>query len=210
MDKARDAVTEAKQAPPRLPSTQRRSPLLLPGGIILLVLAVAVGAELLAGGAPTLPRVFYAPSTSMEPLIREGERFVVATAYYASHEPQRGDVVVYTHPRKADLIFVKRIVALAGDRIAVAEGRAILNGAPVSEPYIAAGDTGFGYNNMPEKTVPAGTVFVLGDNRANSVDSRDNDHGPVPVGNLIGRASYIVWSNDLGRVLQWIGTPARP
>jgi signal peptidase I len=160
---------------------------------------------------PAQLRIFYASAPSMEPLIRQGERFLVDTTYYHAHAPSRGDVVVYMQPKQPGLDYVKRIAAVGGDRIAVTNGRAIVNGTPVSEPFIDAGDPSSRYNNTPETLVPDGYVFVLGDNRANSEDSRvTTTHGPVPVENIVGLVTDIAWSRDLTRIGQWAGTPTTP
>jgi signal peptidase I len=156
-------------------------------------------------------RLFYASAHSMEPLIRQGERFMVNTAYYGMHPPSRGDVVVYVQPKRPAEDGLKRIVAVGGDRIALSRGLSIVNGVALSEPYADVGNGASAYNNMAEMVVPNGTVFVLGDNRSNSEDSRVvTAHGPVPVGNIIGLATYIVWSHDLQRIGLWIGTPSSP
>jgi signal peptidase I len=116
-------------------------------------------------------------------------------------------VIVHRLPRDPDTIFIKRIVALPGDRIVFREGRAFVNGAAVTEPYIDAGDKRFLYNNTQEFTVPAGHLFVAGDNRANSTDSRVANHGFVPMGNVIGRASEVFSSTDAGREGVRVGSP---
>jgi signal peptidase I len=147
-------------------------------------------------------------SSSMQPAIRRGDRFVADRNYYRHNQPARGDVAVYLHPRRPETLYVKRIVALAGDRVAIRDGRAIVNGFALEEPYAILGDAGAFYNQAREITVPDGHVFVLGDNRANSFDSRAaNDHGPVPVENLRARATDIAWSRTLSRIGRWIGTP---
>ena len=121
----------------------------------------------------------------------------------------RGEVAVYVHPRQPDVHYIKRIVAVEGDRIAVKAGRAVVNGMAVAEPYVDAGDPDGPLANMPEARVPAGYVFVLGDNRGESVDSRDSvAHGPVPIANLIGRVTDIAFSYNLARLGRWIGTPS--
>jgi signal peptidase I len=153
-------------------------------------------------------RSFSMQSPSMEPTLRSGERILGSTSHYRNNAPARGDVVIYRHPHRSEK-WIKRIVAVAGDRIAVRGGRAIVNGTPVDEPYIQAGSPGAFFNTAAEITVPAGHVFVLGDNRANSIDSRASKHGPVPIENLEARVTNIVFSRDVWRIGRWIGTPAR-
>jgi signal peptidase I len=104
-------------------------------------------------------------------------------------------------------MIIKRILALAGDRIAIKGGRAVVNGKALEEPYADFGDPRLPFNNTQELVVPRGHVFVLGDNRANSRDSRVRAHGFVAVGDLEGRASRIAFTWDLARLAQWIGTP---
>jgi len=120
----------------------------------------------------------------------------------------RGEVVVYRHPKQTQLRSIKRIIAVEGDRIAIKGGRAIVNGITIEEPYLEESADG-SVSDMPEAQVPAGHVFVLGDNRANSVDSRDAlAHGPVPLENLIGRVTDVAISRHLMRMGRWIGTPS--
>ena len=124
--------------------------------------------------------------------------------------PARGEVIIYFNPKHPTVHFIKRIIALAGDRIALRDGRAIVNGTPVDERYIIVGNPEYFLNNVEEETVPAGHVYVLGDNRAISVDSRSRaEHGPVPLENIVARATEIVFSTEVLRIGRWIGTPAK-
>lgn len=153
--------------------------------------------------------VLNAVTPSMEPTLRVGEYFLADASYYRSRAPSRGDVAVYLHPKQEQLYYIKRIVAVEGDRIAVKSGRAVVNGMIVEEPYVEAGPADVRFANVPEVRVPAGHVYVLGDNRANSVDSRNTvAHGAVPVGNLIGRVTDIAISRHLPRIGRWVGTPS--
>jgi signal peptidase I len=152
-------------------------------------------------------RTFTVPSTSMEPTLRLGEWFIADMRYYRSKELTRGDVVVYRLPNDPGTIFVKRVVAIAGDRVQFREGRAFVNGQAVREPYIRAGDPKAMLNNTEEFVVPAGHFFAGGDNRANSTDSRWNKHGFVPLQNLAGRATQVFMSEDEDRQGLWVGTP---
>jgi signal peptidase I len=153
--------------------------------------------------------VLNAVTPSMEPTLRVGEYFLADATYYRSRAPSRGDVAVYLHPKQSHLYYIKRIVAVEGDRIAIKGGRAVVNGMMVEEPYLDVGVADGRFANMTELRVPAGHVYVLGDNRSNSVDSRDTvAHGAVPVANLIGRVTDIAISRHLPRIGRWVGTPS--
>ncbi len=153
--------------------------------------------------------VMNAIAPSMEPTLRVGEYFLADATYYRSRAPSRGDVAVYLHPKQTHLYYIKRIIAVEGDRIAIKGGRAVVNGMMVEEPYVEAGPADARFANVAEIRVPAGHVYVLGDNRANSVDSRDTvAHGTVPVANLIGRVTDIAISRHLPRIGRWVGTPS--
>lgn len=134
-------------------------------------------------------------SYSMQPTILRGDRVLADRRHYRHNAPARGEIAVYLHPQLGEMLYVKRIIALPGDRVAIREGRAIVNGFALEEPYAIFGDAAAPYNNMREITVPDGYVFVLGDNRANSVDS------------LRARATDTAWSRDPSRIGRWIGTP---
>jgi signal peptidase I len=154
---------------------------------------------------------FRATAMSMAPTLQAGEYFLADATYYRSRHPSRGEVSVYVHPKQPDLHYIKRIVAVEGDRVAIKGGRTIVNGMTVEEPYADTGPADGAFANIAEMRVPTGHVYMLGDNRANSVDSRDTiAHGTVPVGNLIGRVTDIAFSPDLHRVGRWIGTPSSP
>ena len=153
---------------------------------------------------------FHATAASMEPTLREGEYVLADATYYRNHKPSRGDVVVYVHPKQPGVHFIRRVVAVEGDRVAVRGGRAVVNGMMVEEPYVDVGDPEAPYNNVAEVRVPAGKVFVLGDCRAHGADSREmTSHGAVPVNNLIGRVTDVAFSRVLTRMGRWIGTPSR-
>src|SRR5262245_41062193 len=152
---------------------------------------------------------FRATAASMAPTLQTGEYFLADATFYRARQPSRGEVAVYVHPKQPDIHYIKRIIAVEGDRIAVKAGHAVVNGMAVAEPYVDAGDSNGPLADMAELRVPAGCVFVLGDNRGESVDSRDSvAHGPVPIANLIGRVTDIAFSYNLARLGRWIGTPS--
>src|SRR5262249_14117449 len=81
-----------------------------------------------------------AVTPSMEPTLRMGEYFLADATYYRNRHPSRGEVAVYVHPKQEQVHYIKRIVAVEGDRIAIKGGHAIVNGMMVEEPYVDAGD----------------------------------------------------------------------
>ncbi len=171
---------------------------------------------------------FKIPSGSMEDNLLVGDHLVVNKHIYASHwktplhallpyrEPRRGDVVVFKYPEDPRRDFIKRCIGLPGDTIEVRGKELYVNGVLQVEPYVVHKD-GMVYPDSPlvppslrlrdnfgPFTVPAGTLFCMGDNRDNSLDSRF--WGPVPRSYLKGRAVIIYWSYEAQRNdWQWRG-----
>ena len=106
---------------------------------------------------------------------------------YLFQSPKRGEVVVFRSPRDADRDFVKRVIGLPGDTVEIVNGTVYVNGLQLLEPYITKRDN----TTMAPVQIESGTLFVLGDNRGASNDSRS--WGPVPAENLIGRAWVRFW-----------------
>jgi signal peptidase I len=159
------------------------------------MLAAAAVSLLVAGCAPANAALhgyhrYVDPSPSMEPAIRQGQTFDARPVRHGKYRPKRGDVVVFTMPSWSDgrrEPFVKRVVAIAGDKIACCtDGKVVLNSVPLSEPYLApssGSQAGFG-----PVTVPPGRLWVMGDNRDQSADSRLSGHDTVPATAVIGIA----------------------
>jgi signal peptidase I len=156
------------------------------------MLAVAAVSLLVAGCAPANAALhgyhrYVDPSPSMEPTIRQGQTFDAKPVRHGKYTPRRGDVVVFTMPSWSAGSFVKRVVAIAGDTIACcSDGKVTLGGAPLSEPYLAptnGSQAGFG-----PVTVPPGRLWVMGDNRDMSADSRLSGRDTVPATAVIGIA----------------------
>lgn len=122
---------------------------------------------------------------SMAPTLHSGERLVVEKLSYHWRAPAHGEIVVFQLPQHPTLI--KRVVAVPGDVVAIRQGVLYLNERPVAEPYL----TEIGVDNLPSLLVPEGYLFVLGDNRNGSRDSRD--FGMVPIDALVGRAVVRYW-----------------
>ncbi len=187
---------------------------------------------------------YFIPSESMVPTLQVGDRLTVSKFAYGwsrhslaydlqlpsslsgrvlAGEPKRGDIVVFIHPRSGQRM-IKRLIAVPGDRIALREGRVVLNGVEVPRSFVRTykfREYGgslvevreydellpgakphkiierlyrFGQRNMAEITIPPGRYFMMGDNRDNSSDSRYPDMGLVPMENLVGRAEAILYT----------------
>ncbi|HYM90530.1 MAG TPA: signal peptidase I [bacterium] len=133
-------------------------------------------------------QAFYIPSGSMEPTLMVDDRILVAKFVYRLEPVRQGDVVVFRYPLNPQRDFVKRVIGLPGDRVALKDGVVFVGGQALSEKgYTIKPDFG----NYGPVTVPARQYFVLGDNRNNSEDSRF--FGYVPRGNIVGKATFIYW-----------------
>ncbi|MDW8319551.1 MAG: signal peptidase I [Anaerolineae bacterium] len=131
---------------------------------------------------------------SMEPNLHTNMRVVVEKLSYKLNPPQRGDVVVL-RLRPGDDLLIKRVIALPGEEVSIHDGRVYINGQPLDEPYLAGETRG----NLAPRVVPPLHVFVMGDNRQASNDSRS--FGPVHVDNIVGRAWFVYWPlADVGAV----------
>lgn len=164
--------------------------------------AVIVGALVVALVVRTfLFQAFYIPSGSMEPTLEKGDRVLVNKVSYDLHDVNRGDVIVFElDPEEVgpdgikDLI--KRVIGLPGDVIETRDGVVYVNDRALEEPYLdegtKTGDPSDGQNpEIARQTVPEGHVYVLGDNRSNSADSRYR--GPIEIDSIVGRAFVLVW-----------------
>ena len=173
-----------------------------------------------------LVQAFYIPSESMEPTLMVGDRVLVNKLAYrfGDHTPSLGDVIVFVNPDPTEepdrgVIsgffhwvveglgisppgnedFIKRVIGLPGDSIEQKNGTIYVNGKALDEPYLETGPTADNRTLAPQE-VQAGHVFVMGDNRMNSNDSRFS-LGQVPIENIVGRAFIIIWPpGDLGGI----------
>lgn len=134
----------------------------------------------------------FIPSASMLPTLQLGDRLVVEKISYQLHPPERFDIAVFRVPPQlqqdgyqSDQAFIKRVIGVPGDRIAIQKGWVYLNGEPLSESYIAETPK---LEDLPTVTVPANQLFMMGDNRNNSNDSRY--WGFLPLKNVIGKAVF--------------------
>lgn len=158
----------------------------------LAVVVLALGAAFLV--KTFVLQTFYIPSPSMVPTLQVRDRVFVNKLSYDFHAVHRGDIVVFTLPKGEsagpgidDLI--KRVVGLPGDTVSSQGNTMYINGRPLSEPYLPPG-TVLG-PPVPRQKIPPDHYFLMGDNRADSKDSRF--FGAIPGSNIVGRAFVRIW-----------------
>jgi signal peptidase I len=192
-------------------------------GLILLALLLAILIKTF------LVQAFYIPSESMVPTLQIGDRVLVNRLAYRFGDIERFDVIVFSDPnpppgedrgivggflhwlgegtgvaKPAEEDFIKRVIALPGETWEIRDGAVYVNGAKIDEPYLVGPPD---QRNFGPDTVPAGSLFVLGDNRLHSCDSRFTPDdvgvcrglGYVPEDNVIGQAFVVIWPpGDMG------------
>jgi signal peptidase I len=145
------------------------------------------------------------PSGSMEPTLQIGDRIVVDKLSYHLHGVDAGNIIVFATPPEEDCAgppvadLVKRVIGLPGQSISLSEGRVYIDGKPLAEPWLPPSvreETYPGPSSQPYALhrafhIPAGDVFVMGDNRTQSCDSRY--WGPVPESTIVGKVDLRIW-----------------
>lgn len=171
----------------RAPKKEKK-PRTLTRSLIEIVVIVGVAFALAMLVQAFIVKPFTIHQISMVPTLHEGDRVLISRLSYHFHDPKPGDVVVLHSPMNASEDLVKRIVAVGDDTVAIHDGDLFVNGVAVVEPYLAEQDFRGEY---PETLIHEGQVFVMGDNRNNSGDSRL--FGPIDVDSIIGHAFAIYW-----------------
>lgn len=152
------------------------------GLLVPLLIAIAV---FIAFSAIFLRMKVIGPS--MEPSLSNNDLLFVNKFAYSKKAIQRGDVIVFHNPENPDEILVKRVAGIPGDRVEIIGGYLFVNDVLVDEPYLGTLDI----LDTPETTIPDNMVFVLGDNRRFSSDSRD--WGALSINSILGRADLVYW-----------------
>lgn len=148
--------------------------------------------------------------SSMEPNFSDGQRIIVNKALFLLREPERGEVIILHAPEGKD--YIKRVIATEGQTIRVDGDQVFVDGNLIDEPYLAEAiaqaakrnDT-YNRDDFPEgaepATVPENHVFVMGDNRSFSRDSRDPSVGYIPLDDVVGRADLVFWPMDVFKLV---------
>jgi len=165
----------------------------------LAVVAAAILVALVISA--TSAQAFVIPSKSMESTLHVEDRVLVNKWSYRLHPIHRGDLVVFARPKDLvsnDKDLIKRVIGLPGDKVAFADGHVHIDGKQLSEPYLDKGTVtsnvaGWRYQCTSQApcVVPAGQIWVMGDNRGDSEDSRY--FGPIPQSSVVGRAMFRIW-----------------
>ena len=132
---------------------------------------------------------FLVKGTSMEPTLHDGERLIVNKYIYRFRLPRTGDIIVFKYPGDPSKKFIKRVIGEPGDSVWIENATVYVNNRPLDEPYILEEMD----SDFERVTVPQDTIFVLGDNRNGSRDSRYSDVGFVPLKNVVGKAIFVFW-----------------
>jgi len=137
---------------------------------------------------------FVVEGSSMEPDFRSGEYLLIEKLGYRFKEPARGDVVVFHYPLNQKVNYIKRIIALPGERLTIRDGQVLVDGRLLRESYLAPEEKTY-LNRDPERpyeiVLTTNQYFVLGDNRDHSSDSRD--WGPLERRHIIGRSALVLY-----------------
>src|SRR5262249_19621703 len=158
--------------------------ILLPAA--LLVAAIEWNFALRAAGF----RAFQVPSQAMAPAIPRGGHVLMDGHYYNNKGPQRGDGIVFTLPKNRGVYLVKRVIAVGGETISVEGKNVLIDGRLISEPYVHLEQSPYMELRAGPITLPPRKLFVMGDNRSVSLDSRTASFGLVDVSTVIGDVTY--------------------
>ncbi len=184
---SRSARHSARRAAPRDAEPSPPTFARFLGRLALLLVIAAAGAFVIR---TFVVEPFLIPSASMEDTLRIGDGVLVNRFVYRFEAPRPGDIVVFASSSDSSTDLIKRVVAVGGQTVDVRDGVVYVDGRRMVEPYVNRRYPDHFDSDAPVK-VPPGTVFVMGDNRANSADSRYI--GPQPVSAIVGRAFAIYW-----------------
>ena len=145
-------------------------------------------------------KTFNIPAASMKPTLMVGDMVLAKTDPGSKSDIHKGELVIFNYPNDPNRIFIKRVIATEGDTLSIVNKKVLVNNIELPEPYLPHKVSGISENfsnpidNLDSIFIPKGSLFVLGDNRDNSFDSRH--WGFVKKSDIIGKAAYLIWSWD--------------
>lgn len=149
-------------------------------------------------------KLYQIATSSMAPTLLPGDYFIIDKKYYGSRKPGRGDIVVFQSPVGTSRDFIKRVVGLPGETIEIVDRKVTIDKKFIAEPYLMRSAIGKNVTgpqselNFGPVTIPENSLFLLGDNREGSNDSRY--FGSVQLSEVRGKALFIVWAGDNDRI----------
>lgn len=166
--------------------------------LILLIHAFVIQPVVSSAIKKNIVRAYKFPSSSMEPTLFPGDYFIVDKKIYKTEKPKRGDVIVFEYPKDPTKVFVKRVIATEGEKVEIIRNKIYINDQLIDDPW--------GHFTMPRSSVedygpvrvPEDSLFVMGDNRDNSQDSRF--WGFVNIKKVKGKALYLYWAKNKTRI----------
>jgi signal peptidase I len=192
------AYAEPQPAPPEVAEDRTKA---FTRGILEVLQALAIAVLISVGLNLFVVQVTEVRQRSMENTLFSSDRVLVSKVDYRVHPPVAGDIIVFKPPIDTNIPYVKRVIGLPGDVVDLRDGHVIVNGRELDEPYVVGLTTArSGQIRFPFK-VPPGNLFVLGDNRPVSGDSRE--WGSVPEENVIGKVIVKFWPLNESRFFDW-------
>lgn len=163
--------------------------------VIIDILETLILAIVLFFGINAISARVRVDGLSMQPTLADGEFILVNKMSYEWGEIERGDIIVFHFPLNMEEELIKRVIGLPGDKVVIKDNQVFVNDQLLNEPYISQAPVYSG-----EWFVTEGNIFVLGDNRNNSNDSKD--WGLLPIENVVGKASVIYWPPPMWNIIE--------
>jgi signal peptidase I len=150
---------------------------------LILIVGLTAGTFIVV---PSLVQVVRVQGDSMTPTLLDGQLLLISRLPYRFQSVQHGDIIIFKSVQDPETMLVKRVIGLPGESVSIRNGRLFIGSKSIPEPYVVDEGTGFG-----PTIVKPGTIFVMGDHRTVSNDSRA--WGLLPEGNIMGRAELSIW-----------------
>ena len=166
--------------------------------VIFLIHAFVIQPVISSAIKKNIVRAYKFPSSSMEPTLFPGDYFIVDMKIYKTEKPKRGDIIVFEYPKDPSKIFVKRVIGTEGEKVEIIRNKIYIEDQLIDDPWghftMSRSSTG----DYGPVRVPEDSLFVLGDNRDNSQDSRF--WGFVNIAKVKGKILYLYWGKDKARI----------